>query len=34
MSLSGTWLEMDGGGWVNERDIHQRKVNLATARPE
>lgn len=31
---SGTWLEMDGGGWVNERDIHQRKVNLATARPE
>jgi hypothetical protein len=31
---SGAWLEMDGGGWVNERDIHQRQVNLATARPQ
>lgn len=31
---SGDWLEVDGGGWVNEHDIHQRKVNLATARPQ
>jgi hypothetical protein len=30
---SGEWLEVDGGGWVQERNIHQRKVNLATARP-
>jgi hypothetical protein len=30
---SSEWLEVDGGGWVHEQDIHQRKVNLATARP-
>jgi len=30
---SGEWLEVDGGGWVQERNLHQRKVNLATARP-